>query len=131
MKNGVFHAPKEIKPTTTKKQKNQKQKKMGGNKQIISYESTVLWTQPSWGVSSPLDWFWWPWSCTCGWERRNTQECRDYHVYNNAQATRLAVKGLGTRLHQEYRKMMKPFFFFQFSLFVFWWSLMEKIPFYI
>ena len=121
MKNGVFHALKEIKPTTKK----QKQKIMGGNKQIISYESTVLWTQPSWGVSSLLDWFWWPWSCTCGWERRNTQESRDYHVYNNAQATRLAVKGLGTRLHQEYRKMMKPFFF-QFSLFVFWWSLMEK-----
>ena len=43
MKNGVFHAPKEIKPTTKK----QKQKIMGGNKQIISYESTVLWTQPS------------------------------------------------------------------------------------
>ena len=98
---------------------------MGGNKQIISYESTVLWTQPSWGVSSPLDWFWWPWSCTCGWERRSTQESRDYHVYNNARATRLAVKGLGRRLHQEYRKMMKPFFF-KFSLFVFWWSLMEK-----
>ena len=28
------------------------------------------------------------------------QESRDYHVYNNAQATRLAVKGLGTRLNQ-------------------------------
>ena len=28
------------------------------------------------------------------------QKSRDYHVYNNAQATRLAVKGLGTRLNQ-------------------------------
>ena len=45
MKNGVFHAPKEIEPTTTKK--NKTKQKMGGNKQIISFESTVLWTQPS------------------------------------------------------------------------------------
>lgn len=39
------------------------------------------------------------------------QENRDYHVHNNAQATRLAVKGLGTSLHQGIWKDEEAIFF--------------------
>ena len=42
------------------------------------------------------------------------QESRDYHVYNNAQATRLAVKGLGTSLHQGIWKDEEAIFFSSF-----------------
>ena len=79
---------------------------MGGNKQIISLESTVLWTQPSCIAHCSVEFL----LHLIGFggldlalvveKGEVCKKSRDYHVYNNAQAKRLAVKGLGTRLNQ-------------------------------